>query len=195
MNTRPLAKILVERPRTVLLLYTIFTLIIASQATNIYMQSDLSSFLPKDDPTVQLWEKMDDEFQIGSTIIIYVEADDIRDPEVLKEMDRVISSPYVNKYENDKGKHDGIFSARSLSEYIKIENAKTAIPGDFGGEGIDEIPDDPNLIAQYMSRLTIQQVKGTLFTNTYDVAVILLQLAEDAEYDTIQSNVEKAIEH
>ena len=195
MNTRPLAKILVERPRTVIVLYTIFTLIIASQATNIYMQSDLSSFLPKDDPTVQLWEKMDDEFQIGSTIIIYVEADDIRDPEVLKEMDRVTSSPYVNKYENDKGKHDGIFSARSLAEYIKIENAKTAIPGDFGGEGINEIPDDPNLIAQYMSRLTIQQVKGTLFTNTYDVAVILLQLAEDADYNTIQSNVEKAIEH
>jgi len=195
MNTRPLAKILVERPRTVILVYTIITIIVGFQATNIYMESDLSTFLPKDDPTVQLWEKMDDEFQIGTTIIIYVEADDIRDPEVLKEMDRVTSSPLVNKYENDKGKHDGIFSARSLAQYVKIENAKSSVPGDFGGEGVYEIPDDPNLISQYMSRLTIQQVKGTLFTNTYDTAVILLQLAEDADYNTIQSNVEKAIDH
>lgn len=195
MNTRLLAKILVERPRTVILVYTIITIIVGFQATNIYMESDLSTFLPKDDPTVQLWEKMDDEFQIGTTIIIYVEADDIRDPEVLKEMDRVTSSPLVNKYENDKGKHDGIFSARSLAQYVKIENAKSSVPGDFGGEGVYKIPDDPNLISQYMSRLTIQQVKGTLFTNTYDTAVILLQLAEDADYNTIQSNVEKAIDH
>lgn len=195
MNTRPIARILVEHPRTVILVYSIITLLIGFQATNIYMESDLSTFLPKDDPTVQLWERVDDEFQIGTTIIIYVEADDIREPAVLKEMDRVTSSPLVNKYENDKGKHDGIYSARSLAQYIKNENAKSSVPGDFGGEGIYEIPDDPNLISQYMSRLTIQQIKGTLYTNTYDTAVILLQLAEDADYNNIQSNIEKAIEH
>jgi uncharacterized protein len=195
MNTKPLAKILVERPRAVILVYTIITILIAYQATNIYIESNLTSFLPADDPTVQLWNRMDEEFQIGTTIIIYIEADDIRDPEVLKEMDRVASSPLVNKYENDKGKHDGIYSARSLAQYIKIENAKSPAPGGLGGEGIFEIPDDPNLISQYMSRLTIQQIKGTLFTNTYDTAVILLQLAEDADYNTIQSNVEKAINH
>jgi uncharacterized protein len=195
MNTKPLAKILVERPRAVILVYTIITILVAYQATNIYIESDLTSFLPKDDPTVQLWDRIDEEFQIGTTIIIYVEADDIRDPEVLKEMDRVASSPLVNKYENDKGKHDGIFSARSLAQYIKLENAKSSLPGDLGGQGLFEIPDDPNLISQYMSRLTIQQLKGTLFTNTYDTAVILLQLAEDADYESIQSNVEKAIDH
>ncbi|MBS3778340.1 MAG: RND family transporter, partial [Candidatus Thermoplasmatota archaeon] len=195
MNTRPLAKLLVKRPRAVILVYTIITILIGYQATNIYMESNLSTFLPEDDPTVQLWNKMDEEFQIGTTIIIYVEADDIRDPEVLEEMDRVASSPLVNKYENDKGKHDGIFSARSLAQYIKIENAKSPIPGGLGGQGVYEIPDDPNLISQYMSRMTIQQVKGTLFTNTYDTAVILLQLAEGADYNRIQANVEKAIEH
>ena len=99
MNVKPLAKTLVKRPRTVLLIYVIITLIIGSQATNIYMESNLTSFLPSDDPTVQLWIKMDKEFQLGSTIIVYVEADDIRDPEVLKEMDRVTSSARLNKFE------------------------------------------------------------------------------------------------
>ncbi len=194
MNTRPLAKILVQRPRTVILVYTLITIIVGYQATNIYMESDLTTFLPDDDPTVQLFSKLDEEFQIGTTIIIYVEADDIRQPEVLKEMDRVTASPLVNKYEHDKGKHDGIFSVRSLAQYIKVENAKPPIPGNLGGEGIYRIPDDPTVISQYMSRLTIQQIKGTLFTNTYDTAVILLQLAEDADYESIQSNIEKAID-
>ena len=82
MNLRPLAEILVLRPKLVILIFSIITVLIGLQATNIYMESDLISFLPTDDPAVQLWIKMDKEFQLGSTIIIYVEADDIRDPEV-----------------------------------------------------------------------------------------------------------------
>ena len=112
MNIKPLAKLLVQRPRTVILVFTIITLLVGSQAINIYMESSLATFLPPDDPTTQLWMKIDKEFQIGSTIIIYVEADDIRDPEVLKEMDRVSSSPKVNKFESDEGKLDGIYSVK-----------------------------------------------------------------------------------
>jgi len=195
MNLRTFARILVNNPRTVILAYTIFTILIGLQAQNIYIESNLMSFLPADDPEVRLWQRMDEEFQLGSTIIIYVEADDIRDPEVLKEMDRVASSPLVNKFENDKGIHDGIYSVKSLAEYIKKENAKPPIPGGLGGMGEFKIPDDKNLIAEYMSRYTIQGLKGVLFTNTYDVAVIILQLAENADYQEIQNRVEEAIKH
>ena len=193
MNVYPIAKILVTRPRTVVFLFTIFTLIIGSQIGNIYMESDLASFLPSSDPSVQLWEKIDEEFQIGQTIIIYVETDDVRDPEVLMEMDRVSSSPLVNKYESDEGKLDGIYSVTSLAQLIKNENAKENIPGGFGGNGRYEIPYDRSVIAQYMSRYTIQGSKGTLYTNTYDITVILLQLAENADYNAIQDRIEEAI--
>lgn len=195
MNLRPLATILVQRPRTVLLVYTIVTILVGLQAQNIYMESDLITFLPPDDPAVKLYQKMDEEFQLGSIIIIYVEADDIRDPEVLKEMDRVTSSPLVDKFESDKGKHDGIYSVSSLAQFIKEENAKPPIPGGLGGTGKYEIPDDKSLISLYMSRYSIQEMKGTLFTNTYDVAVIILQLAENADYSDIQERVEEAINH
>jgi len=195
MNIKPLAKILVQRPRTVLLIYAIITLILGSQATNIYMESNLTSFLPSDDPTIKLWIKMDKEFQLGSTIIIYVEADDIRDPEVLKEMDRVSSSAKLNKYESDEGKLDGIYSVKSLASYIKKENSKPYVIGGLGGSGINEIPDDENLISRYLSRYTIKEIKGTLFTNTYDVAVILLQLSEDADYNDLLAKTKYAINH
>ena len=195
MNVKPLAKLLVNRSRIVLLIFTIITIIIGTQATNIYMQSDLASFLPPDEPTIQLWNKIDEEFQIGSIIIIYVEADDIRDPEVLKEMDRVSSSPKLNKYENDEGLIDGIYSVNSLAAYIKKENAKPYIIGGLGGTGKNEIPDDDNLISNYMSRYIIQGIKGTLYTNTYDIAVILLQLSDTANYDEILDRTKFAIDH
>jgi hydrophobe/amphiphile efflux-3 (HAE3) family protein len=195
MNVKPFAKLLVNRSRIILLIFTIITMIIGTQATNIYMQSDLASFLPPDEPTIQLWNKIDEEFQIGSIIIIYVEADDIRDPEVLKEMDRVSSSPKLNKYENDEGLIDGIYSVNSLAAYIKKENAKPYIIGGLGGTGKNEIPDDDNLISNYMSRYTIQGIKGTLYTNTYDIAVILLQLSNNANYDEILNRTKFAIDH
>jgi hydrophobe/amphiphile efflux-3 (HAE3) family protein len=193
MNIKSIARLLVERPKTVLLAFTIVTILIGIQATHIYMESDLSGYLPEDDPTIQLWVKIDQEFQIGSTILIYIEADDVRDPYVLREMDRVGSR--INKFENDKGEQDGVLSVRSLAALIKAENAKPWIIGGLGGTGKNEIPTDENLISRYLSRMTVQSTKGVLFTNTYKVAVIIIQLAEDADYDEILAITQNAIDH
>ena len=155
----------------------------------------MTKFLPSNDPTVQLWEQIDQEFQIGATILIYVEADDIRDPEVLKEIDRVSSSPKINPYKPDNGELDGVFSVRSLSILIKEENAKPRIPGSLGGTGKKEIPDDANLISRYLTRPAVSQMKDVLYTNRYNAAVIIIQLAEDADYDGILERTKDAIEH
>ncbi len=184
-----LAKILVKRPKTVLIVYTIITIIIGSQIRNVYMQSDLTSFLPKDDPTLRLWNKINDEFQIGSTIIIYVEADDIRDPYVLQEMDRVTTK--INTYELDKGKSDGIFSVSSIAQMIKEQNARPTLPAGLGGTGKYEIPKDSALIITYLARLQASQ--GILFLNTYTVAVIIFQLSDNADYTQILNHVKATL--
>jgi len=191
MNTKWIAELLVKRPKSVIIVFTIITAIIGLQIQNVYMVSDLTGYLPEDNPSIQLWNKINEEFQIGSTIVIYVEADDIRDPYVLREMDRVSSK--VNKYDLDKGEKDGIVSVRSIASYIKDENAKPSIPGGLGGTGKFEIPDDRNLISRYLARETVQATKGVLFVTTYDVAVIILQLSEDADYDEVLNTVEAAI--
>jgi len=184
-----LATILVKRPKTILLVYTIITIIVGLQIRNVYMQSDLTTFLPQDDPTLQLWKKIDHEFQIGSTIIIYVEADDIRDSYVLHEMDRVATK--INTYELDKGKADGVFSVNSVAQLIKEENQKPVLPLGLGGTGKYEIPDDTALINTYMAR--IQSRAGILFLNSYKVAVIIFQLSENADNTQILDMVKAAI--
>ena len=42
-----LAKILVKRPKTVLLVFTVITILVGLQIRNVYMQSDLTAFLPR----------------------------------------------------------------------------------------------------------------------------------------------------
>ena len=192
MNVRKIAELFVRRPKAVLLVFTLFTILIGSQIQNVYMVSDLSGYLPKDNPSIALWREINEEFQIGSTIVIYVEADDIRDPYVLIEMDRVTTK--VNPYDLDKGLKDGVYSVRSIAAMIKDENAKQYVPGGLGGTGQFEIPEDRNLISRYIARTAIQEVEGVLFVNTYDVAVIIFQLSEDADYHTVLANVEAAIE-
>ncbi|MEM4258108.1 MAG: MMPL family transporter [Candidatus Thermoplasmatota archaeon] len=192
MIARKLATLIVKRPKTVLLVYTIIVIAIGYNIQNVYMQSDLVSFLPENDPTVQLLLKIYDEFQIGSTIIIYVEADDIRDPFVLKEIDRVITK--INKYDLDRGEQDGIFSVNSITTLIKDENAKPNLPGDLGGTGKKEIPDDPTLISRYMARPLLQETKGILYTDTYNVTVIIFQLADRADYTQVLNHIKSVIQ-
>jgi predicted RND superfamily exporter protein len=184
-----LAKVLVKRPKTVIFVYTVITILIGLQIRNVYMQTDLTTYLNKDDPTLQLWNKINEDFQIGSTIIIYVEADDIRDPMVLQEMDRVTTK--INTYELDKGQTDGIFSVNSIAQLIKEQNAKPVLPGGLGGTGKYEIPTDPTLITTYMARL--QAYQGVLYLNNYNVAVIIFQLSDTANYNEILQNVKSAI--
>lgn len=187
--TRLLANILVKRPKTVLIVFTIITILIGLQIRNVYMQSDLTSYLPNNDPTLQLWNKINKEFQIGSAIIIYVQADDIRDPYVLHEIDRV--STQINPYELDQGEQDGIVSVTSIASLIKEENAKPELPNDLGGTGKYEIPTDPTLITTYMAR--IQSVEGTLFLNTYKDAVIVIQLSKNASQEQILETIKTAV--
>jgi len=184
-----LAKILVKQPKTVIFVYTVITILIGLQIRNVYMQTDLTTYLNQDDPTLQLWNKINEDFQIGSTIIIYIEADDIRDPMVIQEMDRVTTK--INTYELDKGRTDGVFSVNSIAQLIKEQNAKPVLPGGLGGTGKYEIPTDPTLITTYMARL--QPYQGVLFLNNYNVAVIIFQLADTANYNEILQNVKTAI--
>jgi len=192
MNIRTIAKILVKRPKAVILLFTILTVIVGLQIQNVYMVSELAGYLPQDHPSIQLWNEIDKEFQITSTIVIYVEADDIRDPYVLIEMDRV--SEKLNKYNLDKGEKDGVVSVQSIAALIKDENAKPHSIDGLGGTGKFEIPTDRNLISKYIARDLIQATEGVLFVDNYKVAVIILQLSDDADYYAVLDNVESAID-
>ena len=189
-----LAKLLAHRPKAVLLIFTVITILIGLQASNIYMESDFARYLPDDDPTMKLWNKINHEFQIGFTIIILIDQTDrvydIRDPKVLTEMDEI----YLSIHEKPliEGKDPGIVSIRSLAALIKKENAKPPIQG---GNGENIIPTNINDIYEYMEKLSVKSMKGILFTDTYKITVMIIQLSDDANFDEVLTRTEKAIEN
>ena len=195
MNIRKIAEILAKRPKTVIMLFTIITLVIGLQASNVYMVSDFAKYLPKDDPTLQLWEEINEEFSLGSTIVILInqtglDPADIRYPEVLNEMNSV----YKALYENPRryGAETGIKSIKCLSRLIRDENNKASPIG----EGLDEIPsgdDALDKISSYMERSTISSMKNVLFTKDYNYAVMIIQLEPTADFDKVLSNVNKVV--
>jgi hypothetical protein len=194
MQTRAFAKIMAERPKTVILLFTLFTLFVGSQATNLFMMSDFTGYLPRDDPTIDLWNEINEEFNLGSSIIILVDqrdrANDIRTYKVLDEMDEVIRC--IDDYPGDGGLKDGVLYVRSLSNLIKEEN--------FKWTHRKVVPDNEKAIHQYMGTLTISAMDGILYTtepeeNAYEIAVIIIQLSNDADFDEILERVQTAVEN
>ena len=191
MNLKPFAKLIAKRPKAVLLIFTIITLIIGLQASNIYMVSDFLEYLPHDDPIVELYNKIVEEFQVGPTIIILIDQTDrlydIRNPKVLSEMDEVVQM--IDTRPDDK---DGVYSVTCLSSLIKKENAK---PISEGGNGKNVIPDDIEDIYSYMQRLSITIMKDILYTDSYKVSVIVIQLSDCAVFDDILIKVQNAIDN
>jgi len=194
MNIKAIAKLLANHPKLVVITFTVITILIGSQASNIYIESDLTKFLPRDDPAIMLWEEINQEFNIGKTIIILVDQTDrvydVRDPKVLIEMDEI----YINIYEKllKEGKETGIASVNSLALLIRKENRKS-IPE--GGNNFNGIPYDQNDIYKYMERFEIAATKGILYSNTYKIAVIIIQLKDDADFDQVLSRTEQAVEN
>jgi predicted RND superfamily exporter protein len=190
MNLKPLARLLVKRPKTVILAYSMLTILIGTQITNLSMESDLQNYLPSDDPTIKLLDEVYREFEMGESIIILVEADNIRDPDVLKEMDYVVNNDDMDRYPDD-GMIDGIVSVSSLATLIKQENFNNGLGS---SKGLYVIPNDENTIYSYMTRLTVERSKGILYTNDYKLAVIVIQLAQGSDYEETLEKTKASIE-
>ncbi len=195
IGLKPLATVLAKRPRTVLLVYTTITILIGIQASNLFMQSELAGFLPKDDPTLQLLNEISKEFKIGSTIIIILNQTnkpDVRDYRVLQVMDDIYYSLYEKPIGD--GEETGISSFRSLAVFIRNENAKPGPVDIGGGNGKNQIPNDVNTIFTYMERTTISAMKGILYTDDFNYAVIIIQLKENADYNDILDKAKAVID-
>ena len=197
MSMRTLAAIMAKRPRTVILVFTIFTVLVGLQARNLYMEADYANYLSQDDPVLKLYNQINKEFKMGSTIIILINQStrsyDVREYEILREMDEIYRTLYEQPHIH--GEENGIISIKSLSVLIRNENAKNPPVELGGGNGVDDIPTDTNVISDYLARTQISSMKGILFTDDYKYAVIIIQLDDNADFDSVLSKTKDAIEN
>jgi len=189
MNVRPIASTMAKRPRMVILLFAIITIFIGLNAQNLYMDTDFSGYLPKNDPNLELWTEINEEFNLGDTIIILVNQtgkakDDVRDYKVLSDMDSIYQRLYENP--DHEGIDSGIYKISSLALEIRKQHAKET--------GLSSIPMDQGTISEYMGKTDIASMKGILYTDDYKYAVIIIQLKPDADFNKVLNDVEKAVD-
>jgi hydrophobe/amphiphile efflux-3 (HAE3) family protein len=75
---------------------------------------------------------------------------------------------------------------------IRKENRKSITEG---GNDFNGIPYDQSDIYKYMERFEIAATKGILYSNTYKLAVIIIQLKDDANFNQVLSRTEQAVEN
>lgn len=185
MRLSNFAELLVKRPKTVLLVFTIITFMVGSQVANLYMVSDMGVYLPKNEPTVQLLDRIEQEWSLGSTIIIYVEGSDVLDLDVLKDIDKV--TQLIDPYRHDEGKLDGVITSTSIVTLIKQENS---LPYPFG-TGKYELPGSEYQIKRYVAELG--NARKTLLTDDLTATAITFVLRNDIDADKILAKAEDAI--
>ena len=180
-----ISKFIVKRPKTVFILFTFFTLLVGSQALNVYMISDLSIYLPSGEPVINLLNRIQEYWPVGSSIIIFVEASDVTDYNVLKEMLEV--EDRVNKYKRDNGNVDGVISTSSIASLIRNLNSKQWPYG----RGENKLPEDRRLIDKYIAQ--IGESRWSFITSDKKDAAIIIQLSKNADYDKILQETKNAI--
>ncbi|HEC56300.1 MAG TPA: hypothetical protein ENI32_00185, partial [Candidatus Syntrophoarchaeum butanivorans] len=88
---RRLGRFEVKHPWVVILFVLIFTIISLHGMSKIEMITSYENMLPSDIPVIQTMHMIQDEYGGADMIQILVEADDVRDPEVIRAIDTLSS--------------------------------------------------------------------------------------------------------
>lgn len=165
-------EILLKRPKLTILIFTIITIIISVNAINVTITSDIEVYMPAEQPSVKLLNKIREEWPIDS-LLIYIEGDNVTSISALKEMDgmEIALNP-------EEGIEDGVMYTTSIASLIKDTNANFPI---FGK---DEIPDNQNY-ANLLLKLIPDEIKYKLITPDSKNAVIILTTTKDVDVDML----------
>ncbi|KAA0014068.1 MAG: hypothetical protein FE037_02975 [Thermoplasmata archaeon] len=180
-----IAGILVRRSKIILFLYTVVVFLIAINARNLSMEFSLGVFLPENEPSITLLNYVTEKWNMGSSMIVYVESDDVLSLKTLEDIDYVVNK--IDIYRYDKGELDGVVSENSITTMLKLENS---LPPPFG-EGKFQLPTDESKIKKYVARMG--EARRALITDDYKSSAIIFTLSPDVDSEVIMSRAKSAI--
>lgn len=132
-----LGHLLSRHPKRILTGFALFFIAITAGIVIMRVASDFNNILPAKHPFNKSIEIANREFG-GSKLMTAVFEGDIKDPELLKRMER---------YERELSEIEGIGSATSIAKIIKKMSTALNDPSD---PGYNKIPDERDAVAQYI---------------------------------------------
>lgn len=174
--------LLLKKPKLTILIFTIITLMVSLQAVNVVITSDIEVYMPSEQPSVQLLNKIRKEWPIDS-LMVYIEANNVTDISSLKEMDSI-----ENAMNPSEGVEDGVVYTASIASLIKDTNANIPVIGK------DEIPNNQQYVNLLMKFIP-DEMKSMLVSPDYENGVIIVTTTKDADIDTLlEENIYPIVE-
>lgn len=164
--------VLFKRPKIIVILFTIITLLVATQALNVTITSDIEVYMPSEQPSVKLLNEIRKEWPVDS-LLIYIEADNITSISSLKEIDGMESA--LNPVE---GIDDGVMYTTSIASLLKATNK------DMPFFGKDEIPNNQQY-ANLLLHFIPDEIKYKVISQDEKNGVIILTTMRDVDVDEL----------
>ncbi len=181
-----LSNIAVKYRWAILVIVSIITVYFGYQLQFLKVDSDVVNSLPKDDPEVKLFNEVGERFGGNQMGIIILEADNVLDPDVLKDIEHI-----TDTLSNIKG----VLSVTSLTNMMNI-NAE----GDNFEVGnlINDSnrPKNREEADQLKGKITSNQmVAGTIISKDATATVIIFMFEDGVDADKVSENIMEVIEN
>ncbi len=160
----------------------VLTLFFTYSMRKIKINSDFVSYLPQTDEAVKIAKYIGNKYGGNLTAIVAIETNDIFDPEVLKNIyDLTEKLKYVN----------GVSYVTSLTNIIDIKGTEEGLEI---GKLIDEIPEDPEKLAEIKKYVLSKELYKNIVSRDARVALILCRLKEGVNRESVAREIKRIVE-
>ena len=162
--------LLLKRPKLTIIIFTLITLVISTQALDVVISSDIELYMPSNQPTVETLNQIRKEWPVDN-VVVYVSADNVTDVSTLKEMDAVERA--LNPDDSDN-----IEYTASIASFLRDTNNIFPV---IGGDMI------PNRQAQVdlLLRFIPEEMKNNFVTPDDKHAVIIIATEKGVDADQL----------
>lgn len=167
--------ILLKKPKLTILVFSLITLLISTQALNVVISSDIELYMPSDEPNVETLNNIRDEWPVDS-ILIYVSADNITSVAALKEIDAI-----ENALNPDEGTGDDVVYTASIASFLRDTNKIFPVIGE------DKIPDNQCSV-DLLLKLIPDEMKYKFITPDNKNAIIIVTTRKDVDANDLLEN-------
>ncbi len=164
--------ILLKRPKLTVIIFSIITLLVSTQALNVVISSDIELYMPSDEPAVETLNKIRAEWPVDS-ILIYVSSDNITDVASLKEIDAM-----EDALNPEEGTGDNVIYTASIASFLRDTNKIFPIIGE------DKIPDNQCSV-DVLLKLIPDEMKYKFITPDNKNAVIIVTTKKEVDADEL----------
>ncbi len=180
-----IAEFIIRRRKVIIILTILITIVSAFFLKDLQINSDILSYLPKDDPLTRLNDYLSEEYGGSQLAIIAIEAEEVMKPEIIR---------YIHNLTSEFQLIPGIQFVTSLTNVLDIKEEEGWI---MIGRLIDQdsLPESEEELLSLKSYLLSKDMfRGRLLSHDGKATIIICRLQESADKAIIAAEIRRRVD-